>query len=102
MTAAITVLVKPLPGSKSGSVGWFLISMFTNAPSRPANASTSASVGIGSRGATLRVGRPPPGLPSTSVRQGRTWASVFDATSPVQAVVRSSVASWITTGTGRR
>ena len=40
----------PLVASKSGSVGWFLISMFTNAPSARANASTSASVGMRSSG----------------------------------------------------
>ena len=40
-----------------------------------------------------------PGLPSTSVLQLASSASVRVRTSPLQFVVRSSVASWIATGT---
>ena len=46
-----------------------------------------------------RVGSGLPGLPSTSVRQPASSASVKVRSSPVQLVVRSSVASWIATGT---
>jgi hypothetical protein len=76
-----------------------LISRFTVAPVRRASSSTSAIVAMRPRGATARARRPPPGLPSTSGRQARNASSVRAATSPVQSVVRSSVASWIATGT---
>ena len=69
------------------------------APVTRASSSTSAIVGIEPRGLTVRVGRPPPGLPSTSRRQPRSAARVNERTSPVQVVVRSSVASWTATGT---
>jgi hypothetical protein len=77
-----------------------LISGTTVLPVRRPRASTSASVGTPTDGsATWRVGRPDPGTPSTSALQRRSWASVLSTTRPLQFVVRSSVGSWMTTGT---
>ena len=99
-TTSITRFAYAGEESKSESVGTFLSSRFTNAPSSRGEASTCASVGIDSVGwAICAVGRPPPGLPRTSSLQPTSSATIVSRTSPAHVVVRSSVGSWMTTGT---
>ena len=92
----MTVVAYALVGSKSLSPGRFLISRFSRAPEPRAYASTSARVAVGM---PAGAGAVAPAEPSTSTRHAANRAAVTLLTSPVQFVVRSSVSSWITTGT---
>ena len=98
--ARATIVANASVGSKSGSVGTFLISMLACAPSCLMKSRTCASVGME---ADLELSGlmclELPSLPRMSTRQWRSWVSVFEATSPVQSVVRFSAASCMITGT---
>src|SRR5215207_3638798 len=75
-TASMTLFAYAGVESESGSPGTFLISRFTSTPARRAYWSSAWIVTIGAGRLAGRVGNGLPGLPSTSVRQPASSATV--------------------------